>query len=67
MRERYCFLCGAPLDWMEYRDANFHLGLSYLKRLWKDPTIQFYCCNCFKQVMTNKNEVKVNLKQERPP
>ena len=66
MRERYCFSCGASLDWMEYREANFHLSLSYLKRLWRDPSVQFYCCKCFKRVMTNKKEMVIKPKPENP-
>jgi hypothetical protein len=48
MKEKYCFKCGCPLKWNEFLAQNFHLSQVYLVKLWNHKSIQFYCCECFK-------------------
>ena len=44
-----CFECGRELRWKEIYIAsgNWHLEIKYLKKLWKNKYVQFYCCKCY--------------------
>ncbi len=53
----YCFECGLFLSFIHFlkRNLKFRLdgldgnNVEYLKKLWKSPDIQFYCCECIKK------------------
>jgi hypothetical protein len=49
MRERFCYNCEKKLDFSSLICKNFHLSFDYLKSLWKNKSIQFLCCECFKE------------------
>ncbi|MFX1256798.1 MAG: hypothetical protein ACFFAN_02985 [Promethearchaeota archaeon] len=70
MRDRYCFECGQSLNWWSFVKENFHLSQDYLKKLWKNRKLQFFCCKCFKKendlrkYLTNENKLNES-KSER--
>ena len=51
MKKRYCFNCGKVLVWSEFRFQNSHMSVMYLKELWKNNKLEFFCCKCFKEEM----------------
>jgi hypothetical protein len=51
MKKRYCFECGKLLDWTGFELQNRNLGHDYIHKLWNHDSIEFYCCECFKEEM----------------
>jgi len=51
MKERYCFECGKRLDKAGFKFQNSSLSEDYLEGLWNHNSIEFYCCECFKEEM----------------
>ena len=51
MKERYCFECGKLLDWIDFEHQNRNLSQDYTKGLWNHSSLEFYCCECFKEEM----------------
>jgi len=64
MKERHCFFCGSSLNWLDFRRINFNLSLSYLKKVWNHPSIELYCCKCFKREAQKEKMLK-NLTQDK--
>ncbi|TFG19569.1 MAG: hypothetical protein EU529_16165 [Promethearchaeota archaeon] len=54
MKEKYCYYCGKRLDLSSLICKNFHLNQDYLKTLWNNSSIQFLCCDCYKEEMLSK-------------
>ena len=70
IKVRHCYICGKNLDWISFKFQNFHLSLDYLKKLWNHRSVQFYCCECFKDENlwskgVNNPHAKANLKQKK--
>ena len=55
---RSCFKCHKPLVFSEYLSSNPSKEISELIRLWKEESIEIFCCGCFK-----RNKLKEHLKK----
>lgn len=42
--------CGRRLWFSEMRAVNKNLNRKYLRKLWKNPHVQFLCCACYRKV-----------------
>ncbi len=51
MKSRYCYSCGRRLVRKDFLKYNSHQILAYLIKLWNHPSIEFYCCECYKGEM----------------
>jgi hypothetical protein len=51
MKEHYCFECGKRLEKAGFKFQNSNLSNDYLEKLWNHDSIEFCCCECFKEEM----------------
>ncbi len=47
---RKCWNCSRPLYFSEFSSTNASLSKERLVELWENPHLEFYCCNCFKNL-----------------
>ncbi len=48
---RKCWKCGNNLYFYEFCDSNTNTSEERLLELWKSPYLQFFCCNCYKNII----------------
>ena len=61
---RECYKCKKELRFIEVIEANRQIPMKQLKKLWKHPAIQFYCCQCYNHEMVREEMKKVRKQME---
>lgn len=49
LKERSCWNCRCDLDFWEYISQSNEKEFEYMIELWQNDNIEFYCCECFNQ------------------
>ena len=59
--EKSCFKCQTEISLNHLQQANQSIDVEYLKKLYKSPLIEFYCCMCFEIELQVPNMLVKNL------
>ncbi len=49
-KERFCWKCGKDLNIYDFLSDNVDFTADYILKLWQAPTLEFHCCECFKNL-----------------
>ncbi len=62
LNEKLCWQCKRQLDYDEFEKANLLLPEEKMHRLWDNPYLQFFCCDCYTKLI--RIDVKKLLSSE---